>query len=55
MDAHGNLYGVTEYGGGAGCDGYGCGTVYKLSESRNLTVLHSFTGERRTGAFPTAP
>jgi len=52
MDADGNLYGVTEYGGGIGCDGYGCGTVYRLSQSRNLTVLHSFTGGATDGCGP---
>jgi uncharacterized repeat protein (TIGR03803 family) len=34
-----NLYGTT-YGGGV----YGYGTVYKLSKTGKLTVLHSFAG-----------
>ena len=30
-DSSGNLYGTTNLGGGSGCFGEGCGTVYKLS------------------------
>ncbi|MGQ0446475.1 MAG: choice-of-anchor tandem repeat GloVer-containing protein [Beijerinckiaceae bacterium] len=30
-DSSGNLYGTTENGGGSGCGGPGCGTVFKLS------------------------
>ncbi|HTA54197.1 MAG TPA: choice-of-anchor tandem repeat GloVer-containing protein [Candidatus Acidoferrales bacterium] len=34
FDSSGAMYGVTDYGGGGGCaDGYGCGTVYKLTPS----------------------
>jgi uncharacterized repeat protein (TIGR03803 family) len=34
VDSSGAMYGVTNYGGGGGCaDGYGCGTVYKLTPS----------------------
>jgi uncharacterized repeat protein (TIGR03803 family) len=44
-DAAGNLYGTTQFGGAAGgCDGDGCGTVFKLDPSGHETVLHSFTG-----------
>jgi uncharacterized repeat protein (TIGR03803 family) len=40
----GNLYGTTQYGGnGADCAG-GCGTVFKMDPSGNVTTLHSFTG-----------
>ena len=31
IDAAGNLYGTTAAGGGTACDGYGCGTVFKLT------------------------
>jgi uncharacterized repeat protein (TIGR03803 family) len=33
MDAKGNLYGTTSFGGdsGTGCNGNGCGTVFKLT------------------------
>jgi uncharacterized repeat protein (TIGR03803 family) len=51
-DAAGNLYGTTEFGGGAsGCSG-GCGTVFKVTPSGTETVLHSFTGS--DGASPVA-
>jgi uncharacterized repeat protein (TIGR03803 family) len=39
MDKKGNLYGVTGQGGASNL-----GTVYKLSKSGTLKVLHSFTG-----------
>jgi uncharacterized repeat protein (TIGR03803 family) len=44
-DAAGNLYGTTAGGGNFGnlCNG-GCGVVFKLDPSGNLTVLHSFNG-----------
>ncbi len=40
LDAFGNLYGTAYQGGTNGC----CGLVFKLSASRQLTVLHNFTG-----------
>jgi uncharacterized repeat protein (TIGR03803 family) len=43
-DSQGNLYGTTAGGGGSGCNGYGCGTVFKLTPDGAETVLHSFTG-----------
>ena len=43
MDREGNLYGDTEMGGGTGCGGYGCGTVYKLNKKGTLILLHTFT------------
>lgn len=46
MDAEGNLYGTTNYGGV-----YGYGTVFKLVPSGKETVLYSFTGSAG-GAFP---
>jgi len=39
MDAKGNLYGDTELGGTSSL-----GTVYKLSKTGTLTLLHSFAG-----------
>jgi len=30
LSADGNMYGVTFYGGGTGCSGFGCGTVFGL-------------------------
>ena len=42
-DAKGNLYGTTVRGGGSGCDGYGCGTVFRLSAG-SVTTTYSFKG-----------
>jgi uncharacterized repeat protein (TIGR03803 family) len=42
-DPAGNLYGVTQKGGGFGCNPpWGCGTVYKLDSTGILTLLHAF-------------
>lgn len=44
-DGAGNLYGAAAFGGNTNCQiGFGCGTVYKLDTSGQLTVLYSFTG-----------
>jgi uncharacterized repeat protein (TIGR03803 family) len=42
---NGNFYGTT-YTGGANdnCNGYGCGTVFKITPNGKLTTLHSFDG-----------
>jgi len=50
MDKAGNIYGAAAAGGDRSkCQDpgayYGCGTLFKLSTSGKLTVLHSFTGE----------
>jgi uncharacterized repeat protein (TIGR03803 family) len=51
FDAAGNIYGVTGNGGDPKCsNGLGCGTVYELDTTGNLTVLHTFEGTG--GAFP---
>jgi uncharacterized repeat protein (TIGR03803 family) len=42
-DARGNLYGTTEAGGG-GCNGAGCGTVFKIDAARRESVVYAFTG-----------
>jgi uncharacterized repeat protein (TIGR03803 family) len=47
-DAQGNLYGTTTLGGA-----FGFGTVFELSPSGTLTILHSFTGGS-DGATPYA-
>ena len=44
LDASGNLYGTTVSGGGTGCGGYGCGTVFKLAPDGTETVLYAFQG-----------
>jgi uncharacterized repeat protein (TIGR03803 family) len=47
LDGKGNLYGTTE-GGGIGCRGYGCGTVFQLTPGKDgqwrEKVLYSFSG-----------
>jgi uncharacterized repeat protein (TIGR03803 family) len=41
----GTLYGTTANGGGSGCNGYGCGTVFEVSTTgEGYRVLHSFAG-----------
>jgi uncharacterized repeat protein (TIGR03803 family) len=47
MDTKGNLYGVTLRGGAGGY-----GTVFKLSKSATVTVLHSFALRTKDGCFP---
>ena len=42
-DKKGNFYGTT-WGGGSGCSGGGCGTVFKIAPDGTETVLHSFSG-----------
>lgn len=56
LGEHGNLYGITSYGGDANCykDAYtpGCGIVFKLSASGKESVLHAFH-VLPDGEFPT--
>jgi uncharacterized repeat protein (TIGR03803 family) len=45
LDASGNLWGVTQYGGyqaNSYCQSYGCGTVFKLDTTGQLTTVLSF-------------
>ncbi|HEX3665067.1 MAG TPA: choice-of-anchor tandem repeat GloVer-containing protein [Rhizomicrobium sp.] len=44
MDGMGDLYGTTERGGGTGCDGFGCGTVFKIAPDGTETVIYAFQG-----------
>ena len=55
LDAQGNLYGTTGFGGTSSCslDGSnGCGTVFKVDSTGKGTVLHSFTGTGGDGEYP---
>jgi uncharacterized repeat protein (TIGR03803 family) len=42
----GNLYGTTSAGGNDECAGFqdGCGTVFKMTQSGTVTILHKFDG-----------
>jgi uncharacterized repeat protein (TIGR03803 family) len=51
-DAKGNLYGITQAGGGTGCyRQWGCGTVFAINGAGEETILYSFTGGT-DGAYP---
>jgi uncharacterized repeat protein (TIGR03803 family) len=44
-DLHGTLYATTNYGGGTGCGGSGCGTIFKIDTSgKGYAVIYSFLG-----------
>ncbi len=56
LDAAGNLYGTTEFGGGHGCNIGDCGAVFKLTHRGSgwvLSLLYAFTGGQ-DGRFPSA-
>jgi uncharacterized repeat protein (TIGR03803 family) len=57
MDRGGNLYGTTQFLGGNGCGGFGCGTVFRLKHAGPgwiLNPLYSFQGGPNDGASPLA-
>ena len=45
MDRTGNLYGTTSAGGGSGCNGNGCGTVFKVAPDGTETTLYTFCSQ----------
>ena len=47
----GNFYGSTLQGGGTGCGGNGCGTLFEMTPSGTETVIHEFSPST-TAAFP---
>ena len=53
VNVHGALYGTTFYGGGTGCYGDGCGTVFSITTSGAENVVHAFQGGS-DGAHPEA-
>lgn len=54
VDASGAIYGTTALGGGTGCGGNGCGTVFKFEPGDHReTILHSFAGGN-DGQIPTS-
>jgi uncharacterized repeat protein (TIGR03803 family) len=50
-DGAGDLYGTTSSGGSESCGFGGCGVVFRLDESGDYSVLHTFTGYP-DGQFP---
>jgi uncharacterized repeat protein (TIGR03803 family) len=48
---NGKFYGATLQGGGTGCGGNGCGTIFELTPSGSENVIYSF-GNGASGAFP---
>jgi len=54
MDASGNLFGTTFFGGGADCDGGGCGTIFKIAPDGTETILRTFKSGQQ-GSGPAAP
>jgi uncharacterized repeat protein (TIGR03803 family) len=54
VNVAGTFYGTTNSGGpGAGCHGSGCGTVFSMTPSGAVNVLHTFEGGT-DGSFPWA-
>jgi uncharacterized repeat protein (TIGR03803 family) len=55
FDTKGSLYGTT-VGGGPGCNGVGCGLVFKLTPTESgkwsYSVVHYFRGGRMDGNYP---
>lgn len=49
VDAQGNIYGMSPFGGVPNCglnnDGLGCGTLFRLSPTGEFTLLHVFDGK----------
>jgi uncharacterized repeat protein (TIGR03803 family) len=52
IDKAGVLYGTTTRGGGSGCGGPGCGTIYRMTTGGSETVMHDFRGGLSDGAYP---
>jgi uncharacterized repeat protein (TIGR03803 family) len=56
MDAKGNMYGTTYYGGSGEACGGGCGTVYKMTLGKKnkytQSVIYSFQGADKDGQTP---
>lgn len=52
-NVRGTLYGTTSAGGGTGCGGKGCGTVFKITTAGTETIVYSFKGGT-DGAQPLA-
>jgi len=53
IEVNGTFYGVTQYGGGSGCNGGGCGTVFSITPAGRKKVVYAFQGGN-DGAVPVA-
>lgn len=53
LDASGNVYGMTDYGGSGLWCPTGCGVVFKVASGGQESILHNFSGNNRDGASPT--
>lgn len=55
IKVNGKLYGTSYYGGGSGCGGYGCGTVYSFDPATGTdTVVYTFQDNGSDGQIPEA-
>jgi uncharacterized repeat protein (TIGR03803 family) len=54
VNVNGTLYGTTANGGGSGCSGLGCGTVYSITTAGVEKVVYRFAGGASDGASPQA-
>ncbi|HEY2445592.1 MAG TPA: choice-of-anchor tandem repeat GloVer-containing protein [Rhizomicrobium sp.] len=54
LNVGGKLYGTTFEGGGTGCGGPGCGTVFSITSRGKESVLHSFQSDGADGINPVA-
>ena len=57
-DANGTLYSTTEYGGASICDGFGCGTVFRVDAHGSESDLYDFQGppaDGKNGMFYSTP
>jgi uncharacterized repeat protein (TIGR03803 family) len=56
IDAKGNLYGTTSFGGDNSCNsGAACGTVFEVDSHGRESILHTFTGGKNDGEVPYGP
>ncbi len=55
----GSLYGTTRVAGNDACSAFeqiaGCGTLFRLTKSGQISTLHTFSGEPDDGAVPYGP
>lgn len=55
-DKAGNFYGTTTGGGDLSCfQGYGCGTIFKITAGGKFAVVHTFRGKPGDGSAPYSP